>query len=190
VRTSGLLLSLSAILSVLLVTWLGAGDVADIVALRLLAYAAWLYGLLGLPALIGPEARKGSAGGLALLRGQGEVGPVRRGLGLSLRLYVGLLIAALPGVIVAAAVSSGFQTLLLRTTLVLLSSVFLALLALSLGAVGAIAERLSPSHPRWIAIGVVLLPFGLGFFWPNIPSLPGAFLWAFEGLIHWGSLSL
>ncbi len=189
VRTSGLLLALSAIGSVLLVTHVGAGDVADVVALRLLAYAAWLYGLLGLPALLDPKLRWASAEHLARLRGVQSTPAPARALGLSVRLTGGMYLAALPGVVAAAATSHTLTTLGLRAALLALSAGYLLLLAAGLGVLGALAEQLAPKRPRRVALAMVLLPFALSWIHPNIPSLPGAFIWAFSELVLFGGLS-
>ncbi len=190
VKISGLLLAFGASVSVLLVTWIGAGDVADVVALRLLAYAAWLYGLLGLPALLHPQAVAQSAAPLAELRGLAPPGGGVRALGLSIRLALGMLLAALPGIFVAAVSSPTPRALLIRASLVLFSAIYIVFLAAGLGGLGALAERLAPRWPRAMALTLVLLPFLLSLFWSPIPNLPGAFLWAFNQLVAWGGLAV
>lgn len=185
-RVSGWFVALSGVLSVALAVWIGAGDVADLLALRVLAYAAWLYALVGLPALLHPDFSARSVSALSRLRGVVEIGPLPRGVGLFARLAVGLLLAALPGVCFAALSSETLTLLGWRVGLVLASAGYLLLLAASLAAIGVLAEKLAPRTPRRCALALVLVPFLVGLLFPAVPSIPGAFLWAFERLIHLG----
>lgn len=187
-RISGFLLGVSAVLSVLLVAWLGAADVADVVALRLLAYAAWLYGLVGLPALLGENVQHGSAEGLARLRGLRGSNTNRRIVGLGSRLFFGLSVAALPGLTMAVALSGSFHHLGRGIALLVFSTAYLACLAACLAAVGVLSERLSPKHPRLLSLSIIMLPFLLGHVLPGTPSIPGAFIAAFDALVAWGSI--
>ena len=185
-RISGWLVALSGVLSVALAVWIGAGDVADVLALRVLAYAAWLYALVGLPALLHPDFAASTVSGLARLRGVSEIGTVARGLGLFARLALGLLLASLPGVVLAAVSSETVSMLGARVLLVFAAALYLLVLALSLALVGVWAERLAPRAPRRTALVLLLGPYVLGLGFPGVPSVPGAFFWAFERLVTWG----
>lgn len=185
-RWSGWLVALSGVAAVALAVWIGAGDVADLLALRVLAYAAWLYALIGLPALLHPDFAPSAVSGLARLRGVAEVGLFARGLGLFARLAVGLAIAALPGVVLAALSSQTATVLAARVVLVLAAALYLLVLAASLALVGVWAERLAPRAPRRTAVLLLLGPYLVGLALPGVPSVPGAFFWAFDRLVVWG----
>jgi len=185
-RISGWFVALSGVLSVVLAVWIGAGDVADLVALRVLAYAAWLYALLGLPALLHPEFSPRAVSALSRLRGVVEIGPGARGLGLFVRLALGLFIAALPGVCLAAGLSETASDLFGRLVLVVASAFYLLLLAGSLAVVGVLSERLAPRTPRRYALALLVVPYLIGLGFPGVPSVPGAFLWAFQHLVLLG----
>lgn len=176
----------SALLSVLGVTWVGAGDVADVVALRLMAYAAWLYGLVGLPALLKRPRDADPTFELARLRGAIGMGAGARAVGLTVRLTAGLWIAALPGIALSAFVSESPSAFSARGLLFLASAGYLLALGASLGLVGVVSEKLLPRAPRVAAWGLVLVPFALSLLWSDVPSVPGAFLWAFRRLVAWG----
>jgi hypothetical protein len=182
-RLSGWFVALSGVMSVALAVWIGAGDVADLLSLRVLAYAAWLYALLGLPALLHPDFSARTVSELSRLRGIAEIGPTARGLGLFARLGSGLLLAALPGICLAAFLSETVSLLSLRVLLVVLSVLYLLLLAASLATVGVLAERVMPRAPRRTALALIIVPYLLGLAFPHVPSVPGAFFWAFERLM-------
>jgi hypothetical protein len=185
-RTSGFLLAGSGVASVLLVRYLGAGDVADIVALRIVAYACWLYGAFGLWALLSPEALEASGEALLRMRGQSQLLFRSQTLGIARHLTLGMLFAGMPGMVAAAAISSSVPTLLLRGGLIALSIIYLASLGLVLGAVGALCYKAAPRSPRRAALGVVLLPFLISFTADSVPSIPGFYSWALSEMIAWG----
>jgi len=185
-RLSGWFVAASGVASVMLAVWIGAGDVADVLALRVLAYAAWLYALIGLPALLHPDFSVRTVSALSRLRGVSEIGGLARGLGLFARLAVGLLLAALPGVALAAFASETGAILGARVVLFVASTLYLLLLAASLALVGVFAERLAPLAPRRCALVLLLVPYFVSLVFPDVPSVPGAFFWAFERLVLWG----
>jgi len=185
-RLSGWFVASSGVMSVALAVWIGAGDVADLLALRVLAYAAWLYALVGLPALLHPEFSAQTVSELSRLRGVSEIGAVARVFGLFARLALGLLLAALPGVGLAALSSDTAPVAALRLALILASALYLLFLAASLALVGALAEKLMPQTPRRCAVALLVVPYLIGLSFPGVPSVPGAFLWAFEHLVIWG----
>jgi hypothetical protein len=185
-RLSGWFVALSGVLSVALAVWIGAGDVADLLALRVLAYAAWLYALVGLPALLHPDFSAQTVSALSRLRGVTQIGASARVLGLFARLGLGLLVAALPGVCLAALSSDTVSGATLGIVLVLASALYLLLLAASLALVGVLAEKWMPTAPRRCAVLLLLGPYLIGLSFPGVPSVPGAFFWAFEYLVVWG----
>lgn len=185
-RLSGWFVALSGVMAVALAVWIGAGDVADLLALRVLAYAAWLYALIGLPALLHPDFSAGSVSQLSRLRGVAEIGPAARAFGLFARLASGLLLASLPGICLAAFMSETVSLLSWRVGLIVLSVLYLLLLAASLAVVGAFAERAMPGAPRRCALALLVGPYLLGLVFPPLPSVPGAFFWAFERLVLFG----
>jgi hypothetical protein len=185
-RLSGWFVAASGVMSVVLAVWIGAGDVADLLALRVLAYSAWLYALIGLPALLHQDFSARTVSELSRLRGVSEIGPVARGFGLFARLGSGLLFASLPGVCLAAFLSETVSLLSWRVALVLLSALYLLLLAASLAVVGVLAERAVPRAPRRTALALLLVPYLIGLAFPPLPSVPGAFFWAFEHLVLFG----
>lgn len=185
-RLSGWLVALSGVLSVVLSVWIGAGDVADVLALRVLAYAAWLYALIGLPALLHPDFSPSTVSALSRLRGVSEIGLTARALGVFARLALGLLLAALPGIVLAAVSSETVSVLGARVVLVLAAALYLVVLAASLALVGVWAERMTPRTPRRTALLLLLGPYLLSLGFPGVPSVPGAFFWAFERLVTWG----
>ncbi len=91
------MLALSGVSSVLLVTWLGAADVADIMALRIVAYACWLIGGPGLWTLLSSEALAEENQKLAELRGVRLKVPQFFALSAVRLLSKGMFWASLPG---------------------------------------------------------------------------------------------
>ena len=188
-RISGALLALSGVASVVLVARVGAPDVADIVALRIMAYSCWLYGALGLWVVLSPEARKSEPSALARMRGQVLDSTLVRALGIARRLTLGMLFASIPGLVAALVVSPSASSLAQRVALLVVSTLYLASLGVVLGAVGALCTRLAPRTPRTCAVTLIVLPFLLSLSAPEIPSIPGIYSWALGQLIEWGAVS-
>ncbi len=186
---SGGLLALSGIASVALVSFLGAADVADIVALRVLAYGCWLYGGLGLYALLSPQALDTSAHEIALLRGEQASFTELQALGIFGRLSLGISASGLPGIIAAVVVSPTTDVIANRLALTAASLAYIISLSLVLSAVAAFAHRAAPRAPRRLAAFIVLFPFALSFFSDGIPSIPGAYVWMFGRMIQWGGMA-
>jgi len=163
--------------------------VADIVALRIMAYSCWLYGALGLWVLLSPQARKSEPSTLARMRGQVLDSALVRALGIARRLTLGMLFAALPGLVAALVVSPSAPILAQRGVLLVVSSLYLASLGVVLGAVGALCTRVAPRSPRTCAVALVVVPFLLSLSAPEIPSIPGVYSWGLRQLIEWGAFS-
>lgn len=185
---SSTFLAVSAIIGVALCAWAGASDVADVVALRLLAYAAWLYGLVGLPVLMKPAASGLRPQGLAELRGVRVQNFHFRTLGRAIYLFFGLCLAALPGLVAATLVSPTGSSLAQRFGLVLVAILYLLVLAATFAAVAWLAERTAPGWPRLFAMTVFLVPWLLSFVWPTFPNLISAFAWGLSAMIDWGAM--
>jgi hypothetical protein len=188
-RISGALLAVTGVASVVLVARVGAADVADIVALRIMAYSCWLYGALGLWVVLSPEAHKSEPSALARLRGQVLDSPFIRAIGIARRLTLGMLLASLPGLTAAVVVSPSGSVLMQRAALFLITILYLASLGAVLGGVGALSARLAPRAPRFCALVLVILPFLLSYSAAEIPSIPGVYSWALGQLIEWGAVS-
>lgn len=185
-HVSGALLSLSGVASVALVTWLGAADVADIVALRVLAYSCWLYGGLGLYALLSPAALDPSSHQIALLRGERFAFSDLHAFGIFGRLALGMCASGLLGVVAALVVSPSPAVALHRLLLVFTCTAYLLSLSLLLSAVAAFSHRATPKSPRRMTAFFILAPFFLSLVVGGVPSIPGAYIWMFGRLIAWG----
>lgn len=185
-RLSGILLAVSGVASVLLARQLGASDVADVVALRVVAYACWLYGALGLWALLGREALKNSGGALLKMRGKALLPYRSQAVGIARHLFVGMCLSGMPGVLAAAIVSPNIPSLLQRFGLLILSPLYLLSLAIVLGVLGAFSAHTSPKSPRRAALLMILVPFLLSLFINDVPSIPGFYSWLLRNMIDWG----
>lgn len=187
-RTSGFFLAFSGVASVMLVRYLGAADVADIVALRIVAYACWLYGAFGLWTLLSPEALEASGQALLRMRGQSQLLFRSQILGIARHLTLGMFFAGMPGMVAAVAISPSIPTLLLRVGLFALALIYLASLGFVLGLVGAICYKAAPRSPRRAALALVLVPFIISFTSESVPSIPGFYSWALSEMIAWGGV--
>ena len=186
-RVTAVLLALSGIASVLLLSRIGAAAASDVVALRILAYASWIFGAFGLSVLL--KTGTGDAPALARLRGFDSVPLRARTLGLAWRLaFVGTL-GALPVVTAALVAAPTNSVLLWRVALLGGALVYIALLSLVLALVGVVAERLRPESPRFTAALFVLVPFGIALLGAHVPSIPGAFSWGLSQMLRWGAFA-
>ncbi len=179
------LLALSGVVSIALLSRVGAAEVGDVLALRLLAYASWLYGGLGLAALLAPRADDANARRLALLRGQIADETASLWIGIAARIATGVFLAALPGLLVAWAVAPA-QLVAARAWLFPASFVYAVALGASLGGVGALSVRIAPRSPRFFAAGLVLVPYVLAVGAPAIPSIPGFFALLLNQMLQLG----
>lgn len=185
---SGIFLALSGVASVLAVAHLGAADVGDIVALRILAYSCWLYGGLGLWALLSPKALSQQPSLLAKMRGQEMDTTWIRGLGFARRLTLGMLLASVPGLLTALIVSPTMGTVLYRALLLVVATLYLASLGLVLGGLGAFCAKAFPRAPRTSALAIVVGPFLLSLSAEEVPSIIGIYSWGLSEMIEWGAL--
>jgi hypothetical protein len=181
---SGFFLCLSGLLSVWGVTELGAPDVADMVALRLLAYACWLYGGLGLWALLQPGAFEEN--GLAALRGIKLPTSLPVFVTLTTQLARGVSLSALPAMVLAVVCSEDPHLRSLRFVQLLLCVPYILAFALSVAFMGAASLALTPKFAHVTALVLLLVPFFLevsGLFVPNVIS---GLVWGFGHLLAWG----
>ncbi len=188
-RVSAILLSFSALGSVLLVTHLGAGDISGIIALRIVAYAAWLYGLLGVWALLSAESLSFQAKSFVEQRGL-TCTPWRHfSLGVAWHLFIGMCVAGLPGVIAALLLSPDWSTLHQRASLLAATIMYLASLGLVLGILSSFCVRFTPRTPRLILSLLVFSPFAWSFIEDGFPSIPGAYVWGLTQMLHWSGMA-
>ncbi len=181
---SGAMLALSGVVSVLFVTSVGAGDVADVVALRIFAYVCWLYGGLGLWRMLRPDAMEGYA--LARLRGL-RVEPLWGKAGtLFLRLNTGMLLAGLPGVLLAVLLGDVFPDFWGGAGLVLSCIAYVVALSAFLSGVGAGCHGWSARWARWAAAAVLLGPFLLSLWVGPFPNPLGTAVQVFGWLLSQG----
>ncbi len=183
------MLALSGVSSVLLVTWLGAADVADIVALRIAAYACWLIGGIGLWTLLSSEAIAEENQKLAELRGVKMEDPEFVALSVVRLLSKGMFWASLPGLLVAALVSTSSSMFAQRVALLVCTMAYLLSLAVVLALIGALSSRLSRTRARIIAAALVLGPFLLSITASSPLSIPSFYIWTFGKLIAWGGIA-
>lgn len=186
-RVTAVVLALSGTASVLLLARIGAAAASDVIALRILAYASWIFGAFGLSVLL--KTGTGDAPALARLRGFDSVPLRARALGLALRLAFVVALGALPVVIAALVAAPTNSVLLWRVALLGGSLVYIALLSTVLALVGVAAERLRPESPRFTAALFVLVPFGIALLGPHVPSIPGAFAWGLSQMLRWGAFA-
>lgn len=183
---SGAFVAMSSVGSVVVTARIGADDAVDLVALRLLAYAAWLYALVGLPALLDPRHASLPRVALARLRGVDLGSFSVRAVGIAERLARGLLVAALPGLL---AIGFVLPTTTPRAPLAILfaaATAYLLALAATLGIVGALAERISPRSSSSMAFTLLLLPLALSLWINGMPSIPALFIAWFRSLSELG----
>jgi len=187
-RFSAWALSLSGVVSVLLVAKVGAPDVADLFALRIVAYAAFLYGGYGLWTLLSKDALNENCFGLARLRGWNEDGGAVRLSTLARHLIVGMCIAGLPGIVASLFVTNSDPTRTSRAVLVLGTAAYLFLLGSTLALVAGVARHWFPRHTRAATMMMLLLPFLLSLNWSWFPNFISLFVWGYEQLTFIGVL--
>lgn len=182
---SGFFLASSGVLSVWAAHRLGAGDVSDVIALRILAYACWLYGLFGMWTLLGPGALE--TVGLGGLRGYSRSAVVSGFLRLGTYLTKGVAFAGLPGLMLAALLTSDEATRAARLTVLGWSGVYIAVFAVSLATLGALSRGFSARRARLIFAMVLLLPYSLELSGMQVPNVLGGLMWAMGALIQRGA---
>lgn len=188
-QMSGIFLAASGVISVLAVSRLGAADVGDIVALRILAYSCWLFGGLGVFALLSPQALVEQPNKLARMRGQVLDTPLVRMLGFSRRLVLGTLVASIPGLVTALIVSPTLGATLHRAALLVVATLYLTSLGVVLGSIAALCAIYAPRAPRTCALSLVVGPFLLSLVCEEVPSIIGLYSWGLSRMIEWGALS-
>ncbi len=182
---SELMLAISGVASLIFVAALGTPDVADLVALRLLAYASWLCGGFGLSALLG-RADTRSATELARLRGVSLEGWSHFALGVAVRIARGIVFAMLPVFVVAVAILPSQSSAASRWLLLPFLFAFAFALSACLGAVAGVVRRYWPHSPRRAAAGLLLVPWVVSWFFPAVPSVPGWFGLALTRMASFG----
>lgn len=189
-RVSGILLAISGMGSVALVASLGAADLADIVALRVMAYGCWLYGGLGLFHLMSPDALRDETNELCRLRGQETNSPWLRAIAFARRLTLGMFLAGLPGIAATLFVSYDMPTFWQRVGLLFIAALYLASLSILLGVLGALSTRAAPRTPRTFATSLVLVPAFLSMLFDGVPNVVGIYAWGLGQMISWGGVAL
>ena len=182
---SGFFLCLSGLLCVWAVDELGAGDVADIIALRILAYACFLYGGLGLWALLVPGAFEGTS--LAPLRGMRLPLGIPVFVTLSVQIFLGVILSGLPAVALAAALSENDAIQAARWAQLAWCLPFALAFSLSMALLGALSLSYTKRRPRWTAILLLVLPYLFSIYVTEIPNLLSGLLWGFHQLIALGA---
>lgn len=184
---SAFFLALSGIVSVLWITSWGAASTADLIPLRILAYAAWLYGALGLSAFL--RAGPGHVHTLLSLRGVPPAShSTLRALGIGARLTLGMSFAALPGLLTTLFLAPQASIFWARLCVFGASTLYLSSLSFILAALGVTSERLAPRFPRLLTALIVLGPYFLSFIYPGTPSLPGFYAAWLDLLVQWKAL--
>jgi hypothetical protein len=176
-RISAAMLAATGCLSVLLVSWLEAPDVADLYALPILAYACWLYGGLGLFYLLAPDAQEG----LSMLRLRGvHFEPLwLKSWNIFRHLALGIAAAGLPGVVLAAILGTHYVSVWSKLGFILAATLYTLLLSGVLATVGGISGRISNSGARFIGTLLLIVPFLASFYEDNLPNIIGLFIQGF-----------
>lgn len=164
-----------------------AADATDILAIRVLAYASWLVGGFGAWAFFGPGAVSPMADTLARERGfsTSDLGTLWS-VGVAVRLALAIFLITLLPLGVSVALSPSTSLLLSRALLLPAVAAYATLLGGVIAALGSLARRLTPRHPRATLALLVLLPYFASFWFSAIPSVPGVFGWLLDGLIALG----
>ncbi len=182
---SGFFLCLSGLVTVWLVGQIGASDVADVLALRILAYACWLYGGFGLWILLSPGAFEGS--GLARLRGLSIPLGLSCFVTLTLKLFKSVSYVGLPAVALAAFSAGDDPTRSARLTQLGWCVVYVLIFAMTVALVGALCIWLTPRRARTSAVSILLIPFGVDLTFGAIPNLISGLVWGMGQLISVGA---
>lgn len=182
---SGFFLCLSGMFSVWGVTQLGAGDVADVVALRILAYACWLYGGMGLWTLLAPDAFEGT--GLAPLRGVSLPLSVPASFTIAQLVARGILQSGLIALALAALLSENAQVRTARLLQLVLCIPYVLIFAASLGLIGGLSLALVHRRARILALFIILGPFLLHLAGTPFPNLLSAMSWGLNQIIAVGA---
>jgi len=184
-RLSGFFLAASGLLMVWAADHLGAGDVSDVMALRIVAYACWMYGVLGLWALLGPEALQ--LAGLGRLRGHAWSIFVPALLTISRIMLQGVALAGLPGVLLTVLLADDGLARSTRLAQFFWCNIYIIAFALSLGLVGALSRVWSGRRARFIAVLLVGLPFALDASGVDVPGVISGLVWGMGKLIARGA---
>lgn len=186
--------ALVAVSSAVTIGALGVGsasDVTDVLALRTLAYASWLFGALGLWAFCATPSPAESNSVQAVERGFSPR-DVERSWTFGVAARVAASVFAVTVLPLAVSIATSPSSSLLASRLLLVPGV--ALYSLLFGASIALLARLTlslvPGAPRLTLALIVLLPFVASFWFDGVPSVPGAFGWLIARLVHvggWGA---
>lgn len=188
-RASGVLVALSTALLVAVLGGGSAADVTDILALRALAYASWLFGALGLWVFCGTDPRASSA--LAAERGfDGEAVSRAWLFGVTLRIALGVFVVTLVPLALSIASSPTAPLLIARLTLLPAVALYSLLFGVTMALLGRMALVLAPEAPRLLLVLVVLLPYVASLWFTDAPSVPGAFGFLIERMIELGGAGL
>ncbi len=182
---SGFFLCLSGLITVGFTVRVGASDVADVIALRFMAYACWLYGGLGLLTLLKPGAFEGTA--LAPLRGVELPNALPHAATLSLLLARGISLCSLPVLALALVLSGDEATVRARVDQLGLTLLYILACSLSLAVVGALCLALSARRARALALLFLIVPFALQLASLPVPNVIGGLIWGFGELVSAGA---
>jgi hypothetical protein len=186
---SGAAVALSTALLVGLLGFGSASDVTDVLALRALAYASWLFGGLGLWVFCAPDRRDSTR--LAAERGFSGTDVARAWfLGVSSRIAVGVFLVTLVPLALSIALSQTPSLLASRLLLVPGIALYAVVFGISMALLGRLAIGASPRSPRLLVAIIVLLPFVASLWFRDVPSIPGAFGFMIRRLIDVGGFGL
>ncbi len=192
-RLGGWMVGLGATASIALLAVNGAADTTDVLALRVLAYASWLYGVFALSALCksAPTALDGALGGLAAERGYSPADVSRSWvIGAAAALARGVSTMTLIPLVVSIALSDTTRQLTTRLLLLPAVVVYALVFGYTLALVTHWARRLTPAYPRVTTAIIVLVPYGAHLLFPDTPSIPSAFGSLIDAMITWGGWGL
>ncbi len=187
----GALVAVSSAVTIAVLGTSRAADVTDVLALRTLAYASWLFGGMGLWAFCASPLSVASSGALAVERGFSEREVVESWtLGVWARIALGVFAVTLLPLGVSIALSPTSALLAARLLLVPGVALYAVLFGLCMALLARLGLALVPRAPRAAIALVVLLPFVVSFWFSDVPSVPGAFGWLIARLVGVGGLGL
>ncbi len=187
----GALVALSSAATIAALGTTSAADITDVLALRTLAYASWLFGGLGLWAFCASKLSATSSSALAVERGFSEHQIAASWtLGVWARIALGVFAVTLLPLGVSIALSPTSSLLLSRLLLLPGVAIYSLLFGLSMALLARLGLSLVPRAPRIALALVVLLPFVVSFWFSDVPSVPGAFGWLIARLVSVGGLGL
>jgi hypothetical protein len=187
----GALVALSSAATIAVLGTTSAADITDVLALRTLAYASWLFGGMGLWAFCASPLSASSSLVLAVERGFSERQVAESWtLGVWARIALGVFAVTLLPLGVSIALSPTSSVLVSRLLLLPLVATYAVLFGLCMALLARIGLSLVPRAPRVALALIVLLPFAVSFWFSDVPSVPGAFGWLIARLVGVGGLGL